>query len=147
MLRYAIFAGTIIVAAPAFAQNTPTTAPQTGSTQTMPTPVPGPETPAPGDPAAPVAQTPQTAPQSTADKVAQIVDAQFPTYDADGNGSLDKAEFGAWMASLRANDPASKPGSAEMKKWTDQAFAQTDTDQSKSVTKAELQAFLVKGHS
>lgn len=145
MMRYAILAGAMLATAPAMAQDAPAAPQQANPAPTTPAPAPEPAMPAPADQAAPVAQPAPAAPQSTADKVAQVVEAQFPTYDADANGSLSKAEFGTWMASLRANDPAAKPGSAELKKWTEQAFAQTDTDKSKSVTKAELEAFLVKG--
>lgn len=146
MIKYSIIAGAMLIAAPAVAQQAPISPEQTASTpgQTAPGTTMSPTADSMQSPAQ-TTPTDATAPQSAADKVAQAVETQFPSYDADGNGSLSKTEFGAWMASLRANDPAAKPGSAEMKKWTEQAFTQTDTDKSKSVTKAELQAFLVQG--
>lgn len=47
------------------------------------------------------------------------------------------------MSTLRkASEPAFTPGSPEAGVWLGQAFAQADTDQSKSVDKAELAKFL-----
>ena len=74
----------------------------------------------------------------------QTVDSQWASYDANTDGKLNKKEFAAWMSSLRANDPAAKGGAAEMKKWNDSAFAQTDTDKNGAVSKEELKSFLAQ---
>lgn len=144
MIKYSLLAGAMLIASPVLAQQAPSSTPV--APQTAPVPTDTAPQSAPATDAMPA--TDQAAPTTTpvpADKVAQVVESEFPTYDKDGNGALSKTEFGAWMASLRANDPAAKPGSAVLKKWVDQAFAQTDSDQSKSVSKAELATFLAKG--
>lgn len=153
MIKYGLLAGAMLIASPALAQQAPTTAP--GSTPTAPTTTDGmpqtaPVQTSPGQTATPqstdaMPATDQAAPTSPEAKVAQVVEADFPTYDKNGDGALSKSEFGAWMASLRANDPEAKPGSSALKKWVDQAFVQTDTDKSKSVSKTELASFLVRG--
>ncbi len=134
MIKYSLLAGAMLIASPALAQQAPTSTPVAPQTAPVPT-----------DNAPQSAPTQTATPQAAADKVAQVIESEFPTYDKDGNGALSKAEFGAWMATLRANDPAAKPGSAVLKKWVDQAFARTDSDQSKSLSKAELAIFLAKG--
>lgn len=157
MLKYVLLAGAMTIAAPAIAQ----TAPQTGanSTRSATTGAVAPATPATTADAAPA--TPQTATDpstataqttapteqvATGSQVAQVVDAEFPTYDKDGDGKLSQTEFSAWMIALKTKtDPTTKAASAETKKWNTAAFAQADTDKSKSVTKEELTGFLSKG--
>ena len=95
--------------------------------------------------AAIIATTPAATPAGS-DQVASIVDSEFPTYDKDGSGSLNKAEFAAWMNALKAKAaadgaPAAKPDV----KWNEAAFKQADADQSKSVSKEELAGFLNSG--
>lgn len=77
----------------------------------------------------------------TTDQVSSIVNAEFATYDRDGNGTLEKAEFAAWMDALKAKAP---DGGAQVgdAKWNEAAFAQADTDKSSSLTRAELTGFL-----
>ncbi|RDE06949.1 EF-hand domain-containing protein [Sphingomonas aracearum] len=83
------------------------------------------------------------APVNKADQVAQVVQAEFPSYDKDGNGSLSSTEFGAWMVALKsASDPNAKADDPATRTWAGQAFAQADKDKSKSVSKTELQGFL-----
>ncbi|MEG3164909.1 EF-hand domain-containing protein [Sphingomonas sp. PB2P19] len=156
MLNPILLAGTMIIAAPAIAQ----TAPQTGANpapatatapvaQTAPAttanPVPtGPQAAAPA-PAAPAQAAPAEQP-ATGSQVAQIVDAEFPTYDKDTNGTLSSAEFGDWMTALKVkSDPSTKADSPAVKKFNTAAFVQADTDKSKSVSKDELTGFLSKG--
>ena len=96
--------------------------------------------PAPADPAV-AAASPAPAPGGVAD----VVNAEFGTYDKNANGTLSRAEFGTWMFALKQKaDPASKDDAAN-KAWTAQAFAQADTDKSKSISKDELTNFLSKG--
>lgn len=155
MIKYSLLAGAMLIASPAFAQQVPTSTPVAPQTAPVPTTTPAQTAPmtdqaAPAptttpQAADPMASTEPTTAASPAAQVAQLVEAQFPSYDKGGNGALSKTEFAAWMASLRANDPAAKPGSSALKKWVDQAFAQTDTDKSKTVSKTELETFLAKG--
>jgi Ca2+-binding EF-hand superfamily protein len=86
--------------------------------------------------------------QADAVQIGQIVETEFPKYDADRDGEIDQAEFGKWMVALRrATDPATDPQSAEVQTWLGQAFASADSDKSNKVSKAELTAFLAKGAS
>lgn len=142
MLKLALLAGAMTIAAHALAQTSP------AQTQTAPSgavaadPAATTSTPAPADQAAATTQP------ASGDQVAQIVDKEFPTYDKSGKGSLTKAEFGQWMIALKsASDPTAKAASKETKAWVDAAFAQADTDKNKSVSKAELTGFLTKAQS
>lgn len=201
MLKTLLLASSVLVAAPAFAQETPTqdstqTQPQTmpdddtatpatddrapgdpdTSAQAMPQPAPAPTTqavppttqtsPTPAQPAqtAPAQTVPQTSPaqpgatRSTAPttpppqaqqpaaseaQVGQAVGRDFGTYDKNADGTLDKAEFGAWMSNLRkASDPAFVAGSPDATAWLDQAFGAADADKNASVNQSELTTFL-----
>ena len=91
----------------------------------------------------------QAAPQPvTGDQVAQVVDAEFPTYDKNGDNMLSAGEFGTWMTALKSKsgstDAAATP---ESRKWLDAAFAQADTDKNKSLSKTELTGFLTQAKS
>lgn len=128
-----IAASAIALSTPAFAQMEPSS--PTPST-TTPAPMPGQST-TPTDVAPAQPATPADA------KV--LIASEFPAYDKDTNGTLDKTEFVAWMGALKSkSDPKPMPV-AEMTKWSDGAFASADKDKSKSVTLAELQNFLTAG--
>jgi hypothetical protein len=96
------------------------------------------------------ANDPQSAPSAPLAEpkeltVQKLVDAEFPTYDANKNDALEPLEFRAWVLALHdaageanaAKDPAAKA------KWANAAFATADTDKSKKVTKAEMNRFLL----
>jgi hypothetical protein len=89
-------------------------------------------------PATPV-KTADGAPQAPARQVNAIVDREFPAYDGNGSGTLDKIEFAAWMAALKAASP--EPGETPTRPWTAAAFKQADVDASDSITPDELAAF------
>ncbi len=168
MLKYALLAGAMMLSAPAIAQDKPATPQTPATTQPAPTQTdpaqpatPAPQTATPAqdstsmttatDPAAqPQAQT-QTAatqPMTKAQQIAQVVDTEFATYDTDKNGVLSPAEFDAWMVALKtAADPTTKADAPETKKWLTLAFTQADKDKSKSISKTELNGFLVAGNS
>jgi hypothetical protein len=159
MLKYALLAGVMTIAAPALAQQTTNTAPTQATTQT--TPAAAPQTPtsspvtdpqpaaaSPMDATATDAQTAATEPAAGATQVASVVDTEFPTYDANKDGKLEKAEFASWMVKLKqASDPKASATDAKTKSWVNSAFAQADTDKSKSVSKPELIGFLSQGQS
>lgn len=157
MLKYALLAGVIAIAAPAVAQVQSNTAPQADDAQTQVpqgAPVTDPQAvPAtPMDSAtAPVADATQSAtaePATGADQVATVVQTEFPTYDANKDGKLEKTEFASWMVKLKqASDPKATASSAETKSWVNAAFAQADKDKSQSVTQPELVGFLSQGQS
>lgn len=106
--------------------------------------------PAPVDPsAAPAAPQPVVAAEPTkAQQVAQIVDAEFPSYDGDGDGNLTKPEFTKWIIAMR--DAAQNQG-AELpaldqpakEKWASAAFTTADTDKSRKISKVEMSSFLL----
>lgn len=88
-----------------------------------------------------------TAP-SPADTVASIVDSEFPAYDANGDGQLDKAEFSRWMVALKDQEMKSngaKLAAADVATWADGAFKTADIDKSVSVSKPELISYLSRG--
>ncbi len=155
MLKTIIAASAAMIAVPAMAQDVQT-APATSAEATQATPAtaapqdamtasPAPEGSATAATQPAPAQTAEAAPASGA-QIAQIVEQDFPKYDTAAKGSLDQKQFGKWMTSLRAtSEPGAKPESAEMKAWVAKAFASADTDRSKSVSKAELTAFLSQG--
>ena len=177
MLKYVLMASAVMIAAPVIAQeqpmstpskstSSPTSAPDQAMTAPSQTPAQAPaaDPMTAGDPAATTSSTGQTSAIGTADasasgatasgavsgsaQIAQVVDTEFPTYDKNADGKLNTSEFGSWMVALRsASDPSAKAGSKEMKAWTTTAFAQADTDKSKSISKAELAGFLAKGQS
>lgn len=155
MLKQMLLIGAAAVSFPALAQTTaPAADPAAAATSqpaptdpttppAEPAPAPGTSTPPAGDPAA------QPAPSGTAaspTQVAQIVEQEFPTYDADKSGELSDAEFASWMKKLRtATDPSVDPESADVKTWVGQAFTAADGDKSGQVSKTELTGFLSRG--
>ena len=167
MLKYALLAGVMTIASPALAQQTTNTAPTQATTQNAPqtqAPAGSPATDAqpaatpmdsataaaaPADATQTAAAQPATTqPATGADQVASVVETEFPTYDANKDGKLEKAEFASWMVKLKqASDPKATATDAKTKSWVASAFAQADKDKSKSVSKPELIGFLSQGQS
>jgi hypothetical protein len=155
MLKQMLFIGAAAVSFPALAQTTapaadpaaPTTAtePATAPDATMPAePAPAPAPDASAPPA--VTEAAPAAAAATPTQIAQIVEKEFPTYDADANGDLNNAEFASWMKKLRAaTEPSVDPESADVTTWIGQAFAAADGDKSGAVNKTELTGFLSRG--
>ncbi len=86
--------------------------------------------------------------QTPPDTVASIVDSEFPAYDTNGDGQLDKAEFSRWMVALKNQEMKSsgqKLAAADIATWTDGAFKTADTDKSGTVSKLELISYLSRG--
>ncbi len=143
MFRAMMMTSAMVLSVPAIAQ---TADPMQGNAPTSPQQtIPAtPTAPAQAAPAAPQNATPA----SPADSVATIVDSEFPAYDANSDGQLDKAEFGKWMVALKDQEmkatgkalPASK-----VMAWANGAFSTADKDKSNSVSKAELIAYLSRG--
>ena len=97
----------------------------------------GPESAAPVEEAAP-----QAAPSNP--QVVAFVDQQFPTADADGDGTLTAAEFSAWISGLKAAEREKAGQAADpeaVKAYTDGALAAADKDKDGILTKAELVTF------
>lgn len=172
MSKTVFLGAAVMMSVPALAQvqREPGSPPQTTTTPPVETPATPDVTtdpaavPVPANDMAPVAQaqTPQQTPQQPttatdtaaataqpatgATQIAQVVDTEFPSYDKDGNGGLNKAEFASWMVALKtASDPATKATDQATKTWVGTAFAQADKDKSAAVSKAEVTAFLAQG--
>jgi len=97
-------------------------------------------------PAAPEGQ--QAQPAKSGDAVASIVDTEFPAYDQNHDGQLDKAEFSRWMVALKDQELKATGKSlppAEVTAWADGAFVTADTDKSATISKPELIAYLSGG--
>ncbi len=139
-----IAVGALALSTPAMAQMepaTPTTTmptmPSTSTTQVPPAQT-TPDAAISGTPAAPTTVTTPTDPKA-------LIASEFPTYDKNADGNLDKTEFAAWMGALKAKTGAKPMSAAETTKWTDGAFTTADADRSKTVTLVELQNYLTKG--
>ena len=84
---------------------------------------------------------------ATAD-VASAVESEFAVRDLNGDGTLSRAEFGAWMAELRAKGAArTKADAPETRAWAIAAFAQADANGNAAVSEAELTGWLTTGLS
>jgi hypothetical protein len=103
-------------------------------------------------PAAPQENAP-AAPQSaepakSGDAVAAIVDSEFPAYDANKDGQLDRAEFTRWMVALKDQEMKATGKTlapAEVTAWADGAFVTADADKSGTISKPELITYLSAG--
>lgn len=90
----------------------------------------------------------QAQPATSGDAVASIVDTEFPAYDQNHDGQLDKAEFSRWMVALKDQELKATGKSlapAEVTAWADGAFVTADADKSATVSKPELIAYLSGG--
>lgn len=97
-------------------------------------------------PAAPEGK--QAQPATSGDAVASIVDTEFPAYDQNHDGQLDKAEFSRWMVALKDQELKATGKSlppVEVTAWADGAFITADTDKSATISKPELIAYLSGG--
>ncbi|WP_313808601.1 EF-hand domain-containing protein [Sphingobium sp.] len=87
-------------------------------------------------------------PATSGDAIASIVETEFPAYDQNHDGQLDKAEFSRWMVTLKdqemkATGKALPP--AEVTAWADGAFVTADADKSAAISKPELISYLSGG--
>ena len=133
-----IAASAIALATPALAQMEPAQPSTTQSTTTqLTTTTPSTVATAPAETAVPATATP-------ADPAA-LVASEFPAYDKNANQTLDRSEFAAWMAALKAKNGEKPMAAAAMAKWTNGAFSTADKDKSKSLSLAEVQTYLTAG--
>ncbi|MBB3980673.1 Ca2+-binding EF-hand superfamily protein [Sphingobium fontiphilum] len=127
MVRFFLCSAMIAISAPAIAQDAAPASPQAA------------------EPATATPQAAQPAPANPADAVASIVDGEFPSYDANGDGQLDQAEFGRWMTALKEQEMKATGKMlppAEVTAWASGAFTTADADKSASVSKVELVTYL-----
>ncbi len=147
MLRLIAAAGILAITGPALAQDT----------------APGPESmsePQPDSAAAPPAPTTEAVTEPAAEpapvaaepsrevQVKQVVETNFSTYDTDQSGDLNAKEFGSWLSVLREKSANAKGAADDMpaakkQAWLKEAFIKADADQSKKISKAELETFLM----
>lgn len=149
MIRTLLCTTALMIAAPAIAQDTLSAqqAPDAAGAPAQQAPAPAQDPVATQDPAAQGAATAQAQPAPATD-VASIVDNEFPAYDADKSGQLEKAEFGKWMVALKDQEMKTTGQSlppAQVTAWADGAFKTADADKSTAVTKEELVKFLTGG--
>lgn len=150
MLKQMLLIGAAAISFPALAQETPPAGDVMAPTEQTP-PAPAPDgmdtTTPPADPSTPPAGKATSEPgAATPDQVAEIVNREFPAYDADSTQELNETEFATWMKKLRtATDPTVDPESEQVKSWIGQAFAAADADKSGGVSKEELTGFLSRG--
>lgn len=94
-----------------------------------------------------VAEAPSNA-TPAATNVTSIVDAEFPSYDANQSGQLERPEFTKWMIALKTQEIKSGgkalPAS-ELTAWANGAFTSADADGSAAVSKPELIKYLSGG--
>ena len=88
--------------------------------------------------AALVARTPAAA------DVAAAVKTSFPARDLNGDGTLSRAEFGAWLAELKAKGAGVRADSPRTRAWVAAAFSLADRDRNARVSEAELTGFLIR---
>ncbi|HYZ47816.1 MAG TPA: hypothetical protein VE567_02870 [Sphingomonas sp.] len=158
MLKGLMLASAVAIAAPALAQTAAPASTNAAQPVAAATPPAAAATPAaPSDPTTATTAAPATSatpatqatPAASAQKgtnpasaVAAVVESDWTKYDADGNGTLSKAEFAAWMAALREQSPAQKAAVKDPAAWTAAAFAKADKDKSGTLSKGELEGFL-----
>ncbi|MGN7999163.1 hypothetical protein [Sphingomonas sp. 22176] len=109
---------------------------------TQPTPADKPlqGTEAPGSPP-PAVEAAQPTPRPDPAKLP--IETQFARYDANGDGALDKAEYGSWLVALRtAKDADFKPETPEAKAWIDRSFIGADTNRDDKISREEWVRFL-----
>ena len=143
MIRTLLCSTALMIAAPVIAQ---TTAPAGTPSQAAPA-APAQAAPA-QDPAQTTTDAQPAQPATGATTVAAIVDSEFPAYDVDKSGQLEKAEFSKWLVALKDQELKSSGKTlppAEVTAWADGAFVTADADKSTSVTKAELVSYLSGG--
>ena len=87
----------------------------------------------------------QAQPANQASQVATIVESEYPVYDADKSGELDKTEFSKWLLALKQQEMQATGKSlpeAELTAWVSAAFQTADADKSGTVSKGELTTYL-----
>ncbi|MFZ2995146.1 EF-hand domain-containing protein [Sphingobium sp.] len=147
MIRTLLLTTALAIAAPAMAQEA--AAPGQAATPMAPAAPAGVQ---PADPATagqPQAAMPANpAPANPANAVATIVDTEFPAYDANNDGALDKAEFSRWMVALKDQEMKATGKTLppeQVTAWATGAFTTADADKSTTISKPELVTFLSGG--
>ncbi len=146
MFRTVLFSTALAVSMPAFAQEAATPQDTAPASPQAATPA-SPQTATPAQPSAPADQQAAT-PSGQANAVASIVDSEFPAYDTNKDGQLDKSEFSKWMVALKDQEMKATGKTLppeQVTAWTNGAFTTADVDKNTSVSKPELITFLSGG--
>jgi hypothetical protein len=127
---------TLLIAASALAFASPALAQMTSAPPSSPpSSAPSSSTP-PSDPSAAT-----TAPSPSNDPKA-IIASEFPTYDKDGSGGLNKGEFDTWLTALKDKSGGTPMKPADKTSWLKTAFTTADKDKDKAVSLTELTDYL-----
>jgi hypothetical protein len=94
-----------------------------------------PTPPAAPEPPPSAADAPAPAPAAALE---EKINADFPKYDKDKSGELNKSEFSTWISEARTNAGGEAPDT----KTLGDAFLKADTDSNKTVSAKELASFL-----
>jgi N-acetylmuramoyl-L-alanine amidase CwlA len=147
MIRLILTGAALCAMTPAIAQTAATPA-----APAAPTYNPAPSTAAPVDSTSTTTSstTTTTSPSSAAaaapaTQIAAVVDSEFPAYDADKSGALNKAEFVKWVTALKTEELKSTGktlSTSEIGSWATKAFASADVDKNANVSKTELTTYL-----
>lgn len=99
----------------------------------------------PVDPSTDTSATP-AAPSAQASDPQTILKTEFPVYDKDANGALNKDEFSSWLLALKKAAPQQTPlTDAQQTEWLGKAFKDADSDKNVAVSLAELTTYLTRG--
>lgn len=137
-------AAALAIASPAVAQMSGTTPKSPDKSMSMPGD--SATTPAtPADPSTGTSATPAT-PSAQANDPATILKTEFPVYDKDANGDLNKDEFSTWLLALKKAAPQQTMLTDQQQtEWLGKAFTDADADKSTSISLAELTTYLTRG--
>jgi hypothetical protein len=140
-------AAALAIASPAVAQKSGTTAKSPDKSMSMP----GDSAATPATPADPSTDTSATpampaTPSAQANDPATILKTEFPVYDKDANGDLNKDEFSTWLLALKKAAPQQTMLTDQQQtEWLGKAFTDADADKSTSISLAELTSYLTRG--
>lgn len=130
----------LLVAASALAIATPALAQTTSTEPSMSPSSSAPQSAAPQS-AVPPSDASAATPAPVQDAKA-IIAAEFPIYDKDSSGALNKGEFETWMVALKSKSDTAPMKAAEKASWVKTAFTTADKDKDKAVSLAELTDYL-----
>lgn len=140
-------AAALAIASPAVAQMSGTAPKSPDKSMSMPGDKAA--TPAmPADPSADTSATPAmpATPSAQANDPATILKTEFPVYDKDANGDLNKDEFSTWLLALKKAAPQQTTLTDQQQtEWLGKAFTDADADKSTSISLAELTTYLTRG--
>jgi hypothetical protein len=82
------------------------------------------------------------APASSPSDPKAIIASEYPAYDKDSSGGLNKGEFDTWLTALKDGSSATPMAEKDKTSWLKTAFTTADKDKDKSVSLTELTDYL-----